>query len=85
MTPFRVDCLALCDTEEARRYYDSKLDCLGQRFANAVADTIERIAENPLLYQRVWRMACKYGEELRDLPNPMPSGWAAFLYLYNLR
>ncbi len=31
------------------------------------------------------RMACKYGEELNDLPNPMPSGWAAFLSLYNLR
>ena len=30
-------------------------------------------------------MACKYGEELRELPNPMPSGWAAFLYLYDLR
>ena len=28
---------------------------MGQRFANVVADTIERIAENPLLYQRVWR------------------------------
>ena len=31
------------------------------------------------------RMACKYGEELRELPNPMASGWAAILYLYNLR
>jgi len=55
MTPFRVDCLALCDIEAARRYYDSRVDGLGQRFANAVADTIERIARNPLIHQRVWR------------------------------
>jgi hypothetical protein len=30
-------------------------------------------------------MACKYGKELDEPPNPMPSGWAALLYLYNLR
>ena len=55
MTPFRVDCLALCDVEAACRYYDSRLDGLGQRFARAVADTIERIAENPLIHPRIWR------------------------------
>lgn len=31
------------------------------------------------------RMACKYGQELDEMPNPMPSGWAALLYLYDLR
>jgi len=31
------------------------------------------------------RMACKYGRELDEMPNPMPSGWAALLYLYDLR
>jgi hypothetical protein len=31
------------------------------------------------------RMACKYGRELDGLPNPLPSGWAALLYLFDLR
>jgi hypothetical protein len=30
-------------------------------------------------------MACKYGKELDSPPECMPSGWAAVLYLYNLR
>jgi hypothetical protein len=30
-------------------------------------------------------MAVKYGKELKTPPNTLPSGWAAFLYLYNLR
>ncbi len=30
-------------------------------------------------------MACKYGRELDEPPKLLPSGWAAFLYLYNLR
>ena len=30
-------------------------------------------------------MAVKYGKGLEYPPNIMPSGWAAFLYLYNLR
>lgn len=30
-------------------------------------------------------MACKYAEELREPPQVLPSGWATFLYLYNLR
>jgi hypothetical protein len=30
-------------------------------------------------------MACKYGNELRSPPQALPSGWAALLYLYNLR
>jgi len=30
-------------------------------------------------------MAVKYGRELEYPPRTMPSGWAAFLYLYNLR
>jgi hypothetical protein len=31
------------------------------------------------------QMACKYGKELKSAPNIMPSGWAALLYLYNIR
>ncbi len=30
-------------------------------------------------------MAVKYGHELQAPPNMLPSGWAALLYLYNLR
>jgi hypothetical protein len=30
-------------------------------------------------------MAVKYGHELQTPPNTLPSGWAALLYLYNLR
>jgi hypothetical protein len=30
-------------------------------------------------------MAVKYGEELTEPPSPLPSGWAALLYLFNLR
>jgi len=31
------------------------------------------------------QMAVKYGRELEYPPRVMPSGWAALLYLYNLR
>ncbi|MBI2894409.1 MAG: hypothetical protein HYY06_12730 [Deltaproteobacteria bacterium] len=30
-------------------------------------------------------MAVRYGKELKAPPNMLPSGWAAFLYLYDLR
>jgi hypothetical protein len=30
-------------------------------------------------------MICKYGRKLTEPPLTMPSGWAAVLYLYNLR
>ena len=31
------------------------------------------------------KMAVKYGKELDDAPDCLPSGWAAVLYLFNLR
>jgi hypothetical protein len=31
------------------------------------------------------KMVCKYGKELEEAPQMMPSGWAAVLYLYGLR
>jgi hypothetical protein len=31
------------------------------------------------------RMICQYGRELQSPPQVLPSGWAAVLYLYNLR
>jgi hypothetical protein len=31
------------------------------------------------------KMMCKYGKTLEGLPSPMPSGWAAIRYLYDLR
>lgn len=30
-------------------------------------------------------MACRYGRVLAEPPEVLPSGWAAFLYFYNLR
>jgi hypothetical protein len=30
-------------------------------------------------------MVCKYGKELTEPPQPMPSGWAAVMELYGLR
>jgi hypothetical protein len=30
-------------------------------------------------------MICRYGKELKAPPQELPSGWAAVLYLYNLR
>jgi len=30
-------------------------------------------------------MAVRYGMQLKHPPRQLPSGWAAFLYLYNLR
>lgn len=30
-------------------------------------------------------MICKYGKELKGPPQPMPSGWAAIMELYELR
>ncbi len=30
-------------------------------------------------------MACKYGHELESAPTMLPSGWAALLYLYDMR
>ena len=30
-------------------------------------------------------MAVKYGKELEECPEILPSGWAALLYFYNLR
>jgi len=30
-------------------------------------------------------MVCKYGKELEEPPDSLPSGWAAVLYLYGLR
>src|SRR5437773_5507621 len=31
------------------------------------------------------KMAVKYGKQLDTAPSPMPSGWAALLYLFDLR
>ncbi len=30
-------------------------------------------------------MVCKYGRQLKEPPKVMPGGWAAVLYLYNIR
>ncbi len=51
--PFQFDCLASCDVEEAARHYDRQQAGLGQRFKNAVADTVERIVMNPEWHPQV--------------------------------
>jgi hypothetical protein len=30
-------------------------------------------------------MVCKYGRIIKESPQTMPSGWAAILYLYDIR
>lgn len=35
--------------------------------------------------QKMLQLAVKYGQELDYAPNCLPSGWAAILYLYNIR
>ena len=30
-------------------------------------------------------MAVKYGNEMKEAPEMLPSGWAALLYFYNMR
>lgn len=49
-------------------------------------DSITRPILEAFFHARFFlEMAVKYGKELKTPPNTLPSGWAAFLYLYNLR
>ena len=48
-------------------------------------ETTRPIVEAFFHAQYFLEMVCKYGKELTEPPQPMPSGWAAVLYLYNLR
>ncbi len=49
-------------------------------------DSITRPILEAFFHARFFlEMAVKYGKELNAPPNMLPSGWAAFLYLYNLR
>ena len=42
---------ALDDIEEAAHYYNGKVVGLGSRFARQVQSTIEKIADNPFMYE----------------------------------
>ena len=44
-----------------------------------------RIVEAFFHARHMLEMACKYAEELPEPPQVLPSGYATFLYLYNLR
>ncbi len=49
-------------------------------------DTITRPILEAFFHARFFlEIAVKYGHELQAPPNSLPSGWAALLYLYNLR
>jgi len=49
-------------------------------------DSITRPILEAFFHARFFlEMAVKYGQELKAPPNMLPSGWAVFLYLYNLR
>ncbi len=52
-----------------------------QRWEAAVRPMLEAFAHAKYQLQ----MAVRYGAELEFPPNSLPSGWAAFLYLYGLR
>lgn len=66
MFPFTEDCLAACDIEDARRWYEQKAEGLGRKFTRAVAETYLRIAENPELYPRADHRTRKC--RVRDFP-----------------
>jgi plasmid stabilization system protein ParE len=53
MIELRWDLLAEFDAVEAVHYYDSRQSGLGQRFATALADTVEDIRRNPELHRLV--------------------------------
>jgi toxin ParE1/3/4 len=42
---------ALDDIEAAAHYYNEKVTGLGSRFAHQVQSTIEKIADNPFMYE----------------------------------
>jgi hypothetical protein len=46
---------------------------------------LDRSVEAFLHTQYFLEMAVRYGRQLEHPPRHLPSGWAAFLYLYNLR
>ena len=43
------------DLRHAARWYEKRLSGLGREFVSAVETVIERIEENPLLYQPIYR------------------------------
>lgn len=61
----------------------------GRQFSlemNAVWDTTTRPLLEAFFHARfMLEMAVKYGREFESPPSPLPSGWAAVLYLYELR
>ena len=53
---------------------------------NLVWDVVTRPKLEAFFHAKfMLEMAVKYGKKLEEAPNCLPSGWAALLYLYNLR
>ena len=48
-------------------------------------ETTRPILEAFLHARYFLEMVCKYGNRFKEPPTTMPSGWAAFLYLFNIR
>ena len=56
------------------------------RMQGVDVDVVRRNIAEAFFHARYFlEMAVKYGRELKFPPNCLPSGWAAVLYLYNLR
>ena len=54
--------------------------------ANKAWDATTRPLVEAFFHARFFlEMAIKYADELDEPPSMLPSGWAALLYLYNLR
>jgi hypothetical protein len=54
---------------------------MNQRWSEATRPIVEAFFHARYFLE----MACKYGNELTEPPQPMPSGWAAIMELYGLR
>ena len=63
--------------------------CQNRKFEishNAIFDTVTRPFIEAFFHSRYFlEMAVKYGKELEEAPNMLPSGWAALTTLYEIR
>jgi hypothetical protein len=57
----------------------------GNRKPRRFCETGRRIVEAFFHARTMLQFAIQYGRELKEPPSMLPSGWAAVLYLYNLR
>ena len=72
---------------ENGKYISSGMDVVKKLRMQGINEQVvkRRIAEAFFHAHYFLEMLVKYGNELKFPPNMLPSGWAAVLYLYNLR